>query len=47
VNRAEALKVSRKNGDSQPREVEVGGPLECTTDLGGDTVSGLKGRDII
>ena len=44
--RAEALSVSRKKGNKQPRE--VGGwvdPIERTRDLVGERLSGLKGRD--
>ena len=46
-NRTEALRASRKNGNRQPPE--IGGwqdPLEYTRDLGGERLSGLKGRDL-
>jgi hypothetical protein len=45
--RVKALRVRRKNGNRQP--LEVGGwrdPAECTRDLGGERLSGLKGRDL-
>jgi hypothetical protein len=45
--RNEALGASRKNGNRQHQE--IGGwanPLECTRDLGGERLSGLKGRDL-
>jgi hypothetical protein len=44
--RTEALRASRKSGNRQPWE--VGGcrdSLECTRDLGGKTLLGLKGKD--
>ena len=45
--RTEALRASRKNGNGQPREIGDGGtPLEYTRDLGGERLSGLKGRDL-
>jgi hypothetical protein len=47
--RTEALRASRKNGNRQPREVGSwggGNPPECTSDLGGERLSGLKGRDL-
>jgi hypothetical protein len=45
--RAEALRASRKNGNRQPREVGCWGDLlEYTGDLGGERLSGLKGRDL-
>jgi hypothetical protein len=43
----EALRASRKNRNRQPQEVGVGrGALECIRDLGGERLSGLKGRDL-
>jgi hypothetical protein len=42
-NKSEALRDSRKNGNSQPGEVKGGDPLECTRDLGAERFSGLKG----
>jgi hypothetical protein len=46
--RTEALRVSRKNGNRQPWEVEGGrgDPPECTRVLGGERLSGLKERDL-
>ena len=43
----EGLRASRKNGNSQLQE--IGGwedPPECTRDLGGKRLSGLKERDL-
>ena len=45
--RTEALRASRKNGNMQPQE--IGGwenPPECTRDLGGKRLSGIKGTDL-
>ena len=39
-NRAKAPRASRKTGNRQPWG---GGALECTRDLGGERLSGLKG----
>ena len=41
------IEPSRKSGNMKPQE--VGGwrdPPECTRDLGGERISGLKGRDL-
>ena len=47
VNRTEALRPRRKNGNRQPQEGGGGrDPLECTRDLGGERLSGLEGRDL-
>ena len=44
---SEALRASRKNGNRKPEEiVGWGDPPECTRDLGGERISGLKGRDL-
>jgi hypothetical protein len=44
--RTEALRTSRKNGNRQPWEVEDWrDPPECSRDLGGERLSGLKGWD--
>ena len=41
--RTEALTASRQNENSQPQEVGgVEDPPECTKDLGGERLSGLK-----
>ena len=41
-----SLRASRKNENRQPREIEGwGDPPECTRDLGGEGLSGLKERD--
>jgi hypothetical protein len=41
----EALRASRKNGNRQPSEVGVWeDPSECTGELGGEKLSGLKGK---
>ena len=46
-NRTEALRASRKNGNRQPQEIGGwGDPPECTRDLGGERLSGLKGKDL-
>jgi hypothetical protein len=43
----EALRASRKNGNRQPQEVEGWEDhVEYTRDIGGDSFSGLKGRDL-
>jgi hypothetical protein len=42
--RTEALRASSENVNWQPREVSWGDPPECIRDLGGKTLSGLKGR---
>jgi hypothetical protein len=43
----EALRASKKIGNTQPREMGGwGDPPECTRDLGGERLSGLKGRDL-
>ena len=43
----EALGASRKNEKEQPSEVRMrGSSLECTRDLGGERLSGLKGRGL-
>jgi hypothetical protein len=46
-NRIEALRASRKNGNREPQEVRDGGQRapECTRNLGGERLSGLKVRD--
>ena len=46
--RTEALKASRKNGNRQPQEVGGEGTdtLECSRDMGGERLSGLKRRDL-
>ena len=45
--RAEAQRASRKNGNSQPQEIGGwGDPLECTRDLGGKRLSGIKVRPL-
>ena len=45
--RTEALRASRKNRNRQPQEVGgLGDPPECTRDLGGERLSGFKGRDL-
>ena len=53
VDRTEVLRSSRKNGNRQPQEVRGGregwgwgGYPECTRDLGGEKLSGLKWRDL-
>jgi hypothetical protein len=46
LNRTEALRTSRKNGNQQPWEVGGRDSLECTGDLGGERLSELKGRDL-
>ena len=44
---SETLRENKKNGNSQPWEVESWGEsLECTRDLRGERHSGLKGRDL-
>jgi hypothetical protein len=44
-NRSDTLKASKMNRNWQPQEVGSGGnPLEYTRDLGGERLSGLKGR---
>jgi hypothetical protein len=43
----EALRASKKNGNRQPRE--IGGwrdPPKLTRDMGGERLSGLKGKDL-
>jgi hypothetical protein len=46
-NRTEALRASRKNGKMQPQEVVDGRDLpECTRDLRGERLSGLKGMGL-
>ena len=47
-NRTEVLRASRKTGNRQPLEREGCGedPPEWTRDLGGERLSGLKGRDL-
>jgi hypothetical protein len=47
-NRTEVLRASRKNGNMQPLEIGDGGPPppECTRDLGGERLPGLKERDL-
>ena len=45
--RTENLKTCRKNVNKEPQE--IGGwcvPPECTRDLGGKTLPGLKERDL-
>ena len=43
----EALRANRKNGNNQTWEIVCLRDLpECTTDLGGERLSGLKGRDL-
>jgi hypothetical protein len=46
--KTEALRASRQNEIVNIRRLEVvGGPSECTSDLGwGETLSGLKRRDL-
>jgi hypothetical protein len=45
--RTEALKASKKNGNRQPQEIGGwGNPSECTRDLGGKRLSGIKGSDL-
>jgi hypothetical protein len=42
----EDFEVSRKNRNRQPQEVVGwGNPSECTRDLGGEILSGVKGKD--
>jgi hypothetical protein len=47
-DRTEALKASRNNGNRQPQEVGGEGTdtLECSRDMGGERLSGLKRRDL-
>jgi hypothetical protein len=43
----EALGARRKKGSRQPQEIGgCGDPPECTRDLGGERLSGIKGRDL-
>ena len=43
----EALRASKKIGNTQPREMGGwGDPPECTRDLGDKRLSGIKGRDL-
>lgn len=43
----EVLMSGRKNVNRQPQEIGGwGDPPECTRDLGGERLSGLKGRDL-
>ena len=45
--RTEALRARRENWNRQPREIGGwGDPTECTRDLGGERLSGLKGRNL-
>ena len=45
--RTEALRASRKNGHRQPQVIGCwGAPPECTRDLGGKRLRGIKGRDL-
>jgi hypothetical protein len=45
--RTEALRASRKNGNRQSQEIGGWGhPPECTRDLEGERLSGLKGIDL-
>jgi hypothetical protein len=44
--RTETLKACRKNGNRQPQVIGGLGDLECTKDLGGKRLSGIKGRDL-
>jgi hypothetical protein len=45
--RTKALRASRKNGNRQPQEIEgCGDPPECTKDLGGKRLLGIKGRHL-
>jgi hypothetical protein len=44
--RIKALRASRRNGNGQPGEIGGwGDPPECTRDLGGERISGLKGKN--
>jgi hypothetical protein len=43
--RTKTLRVSRKNGNRQPQEIGWGNPPECTRELRGERLSGLKGRN--
>jgi hypothetical protein len=43
----EALRANRRNGSRQPLKIGVWkDPPKCTRDLGGERLSGLKGRDL-
>ena len=43
----EALRASKKNGNRQLQEIEgCGDPPECTRDLGGERLPGLKGKTL-
>jgi hypothetical protein len=45
--RTKVLRASRKNGNRHPWEIGgLGDPPECTRDLEGERLSGLKGRDL-
>jgi hypothetical protein len=47
MNRTEALRTSRKNRNRKPQKKGGWGePPECTRDLGGKRLSGLKGRQL-
>ena len=46
--RSEALRSSRKNGNSQLKEIGGwGDPPKCTRDLGGERLTEIKGRNLI
>jgi hypothetical protein len=45
-NRRETLGTIRMDRNMQPLEGQVGDPLECTRDLGGERLSGFKGRNL-
>ena len=47
LGEGKGLRARGKNVNRQPQEIGGwGDPPECTRDLGGERLSGLKGRDL-